>query len=171
MPDSPAPALFPVVRWSGRTVTFEPTVEPLPLSDIAAVVVFARARCGFVLADVPRWGWTTPSGRLEPGETPLQAALRETREEIGADLESPREIGRYRLTEETGRTLFVPTFAGTVRAFGAIPPSSESRGVRCAKRGELPALYGRWDALLERVFEFVEAELERSSEGNHSDGR
>lgn len=31
------------------------------------------------------WHWDIPKGSAEPGETPLQAALRETREECGLD--------------------------------------------------------------------------------------
>lgn len=34
-------------------------------------------------------------GKLEPGETPLEAALRETREEVGIDLDSARPLGTF----------------------------------------------------------------------------
>jgi 8-oxo-dGTP pyrophosphatase MutT (NUDIX family) len=34
-----------------------------------------------------------PGGRVEPGETPLEAAVRETREEIGVDLSVARWLG------------------------------------------------------------------------------
>jgi len=156
MPVSASATPFPTVRWADRAVTFEPVVEPLPLCEVGAVVVFARAACGFVLGNVPGRGWVTPSGRLEPGETPLEAAIRETREEIGATLENPREIGRYVVTPDVGRRYYVPTFIGTVRAFGAIPPDSESRGARCVPIDELPACYWHWDDLMERMFAFAE---------------
>ena len=34
-------------------------------------------------------------GKLEPGETALEAALRETREEVGIDLETAQPLGEY----------------------------------------------------------------------------
>lgn len=38
--------------------------------------------------------WALPGGRLEPGEKPAQAALREIREEIGLDLSPEAVLGR-----------------------------------------------------------------------------
>jgi 8-oxo-dGTP diphosphatase len=39
-------------------------------------------------AEPPHVGlWTFPGGRVEPGESPLEAAVRETREEVGLDVE------------------------------------------------------------------------------------
>ena len=35
------------------------------------------------------WHWDIPKGSAEPGEAPLAAALRETREECGLDFEQP----------------------------------------------------------------------------------
>jgi 8-oxo-dGTP pyrophosphatase MutT (NUDIX family) len=42
------------------------------------------------------WHWDIPKGSLEPGETPLAAALRETREECGLDFSGQRltDLGR-----------------------------------------------------------------------------
>jgi 8-oxo-dGTP diphosphatase len=151
------PSQFPSVRWNRRTVVFEPVVEPSSPLESRAVIVFARCGECFVLADIPGRGWTVPSGRIEPGETPGEAAARETWEEIGAALEDAREIGRYVLTEVTGDAFCVPVFVGTVRVFGAIPPNSESRGACCVPRAELPACYYTWDPLLERMFEYAES--------------
>jgi len=41
------------------------------------------------------WGWEVPAGRVDPGETPLQAAARETLEETGWQAGPLRQIGRY----------------------------------------------------------------------------
>ena len=38
--------------------------------------------------------WALPGGRIDPGETPEQTALREMREEIGLDLEEGAVLGR-----------------------------------------------------------------------------
>ncbi len=37
--------------------------------------------------------WALPGGRLDPGETPIEGALRETREEIGLELEHDHVLG------------------------------------------------------------------------------
>jgi 8-oxo-dGTP pyrophosphatase MutT (NUDIX family) len=145
---------FPSAQWGDLKVRFQ--AVPIPACLPATfVVVFARRGDGFVLADIPERGWITPSGRLEPGETALEAAIRETWEEIGARLEAPREIGHYTLTDPEGVTRCAVAFVGRVRLFGNIPPGSESRGARTATLEVLPSLYWRWDALLEAMFRYA----------------
>lgn len=134
---------------------FHPRSLPEGNGSPFAAVVFARYGSAFVLADIPDRGWITPSGRLEPGEMSRDAAIRETREEIGADLLDAREIGYFMLRPPEGDALFASVFVGSVTAFGQIPDGSESRGVRTASLEELPALYWRWDALLEAIFEYA----------------
>lgn len=139
----------------GVTASFDVNVgAPGDVSE--TVVVFARHTEGFVLAEIPGRGWCTPSGHIEPGETHLEAALRETREEIGAALQDARPIGRFLLTDARGRQTSAPAYAGRVEAFGHLPPGSEARGVRVAAVEELPRIYYRWDALLEKVFAYAE---------------
>lgn len=57
---------------------------PGPLS--AGVAVARRAAGGWRLLILRAYrNWDFPKGGVEPGETPLQAAIRETREESGID--------------------------------------------------------------------------------------
>ena len=147
-------AAFPTVRWDELEVTFIP--KPLQEgSEPFAVVVFAIRGGGFVLADVVGRGWITPSGRLEPGESTLQAALRETREEIGADLLKSKPCGYYEIRMAGGELQRAEAFVGAVDSFGDIPPGSESRGARLVMPEELPTLYWRWDPLLEAMFTYA----------------
>ena len=37
-----------------------------------------------------RWGWELPAGRIDPGEDPISAAVREVHEETGWRVHSPR---------------------------------------------------------------------------------
>src|SRR5437867_11822394 len=110
MADQPLTPPFPTVCWDfmDRWATFEPC-ESLPEdTNVKAVVVFAWYEGGFVLANIIGRGWCTPSGRVEPGETLLQTATRETLEETGAEIADIQMIGRYTFTPSEGETLVVP---------------------------------------------------------------
>ncbi|WP_394839410.1 NUDIX domain-containing protein [Pendulispora rubella] len=52
-----------------------------------------------------------PGGRLDPGETPLQAAVRETREEVGVAALGVREWGELRFQFTDGYKLLCHVFA------------------------------------------------------------
>ena len=54
------------------------------------------------------WHWDIPKGSAEPGETPLQAALRETREECGLDFTGQplTDLGRMRYMARKDLHLF-----------------------------------------------------------------
>jgi len=51
-----------------------------------------------------------PGGRLEPGETPLQAALRETQEEVGLIPRVPREAGQLFFQFADGHSIHCVVF-------------------------------------------------------------
>src|SRR5437660_248089 len=96
---------FPTVRWESMCceTTFEPG-NPSESWPAFACVIFVWNEGSFVLANVRGRGWVTPSGRIEPGESSLDAAVRETREEIGAELLNPRFLGVFRLKQDDGTT-------------------------------------------------------------------
>jgi 8-oxo-dGTP pyrophosphatase MutT (NUDIX family) len=75
--------------------------------------------------------WATPGGGMEPGETPLAAAIREVREELGIDvaLEGPvhRAVGIFEfegvLIENTDH-FFYGRWNGTPRLIGVTESES-----------------------------------------------
>lgn len=57
--------------------------------------------------------WSYPGGRIEPGETPEQAVVREVLEELGAELVNPRFFRAYTLTTPF-EPLQISTFTGEI---------------------------------------------------------
>src|SRR5262245_58488674 len=69
-------------------------------ADVATLGVFAaifdeRGRILCVRTNYASKGWTTPGGRVESGESPLDALTREVREEVGLDVEPGELLGVY----------------------------------------------------------------------------
>lgn len=80
-----------------RFVPVAPELRPRRHRDAARVVVTDR-RVALMLADTDpglpgtRW-WVTPGGGIDPGETPLAAAVREMAEETGLLVEPHQLLG------------------------------------------------------------------------------
>lgn len=157
------------MRWADRTATFEPSSLDACDRRDWAVVVFATCEGGYVLAHIPGRGWTVPSGRIDSGETPEQAAFRECREEIGAEITDLRLIGRFRMWMADGVELTAPTFVARAHRCGELPPDSESVGVRVVRLTEVPAMYYHWDALIEQAFRYADDCARRMAAGASGD--
>jgi len=86
------------------------------------VLVLRRAPCGHSPGS-----WETVHGHIEPGETPVQAALRELREETGLEPARLYNVSRveafYR--HQTNEIALIPVFAGVVDARAAVRHSAE----------------------------------------------
>ena len=71
--------------------------------------------------------WETVHGHIEPGETPVQAAVRELREETGVEPARLYNVSRveafYR--HQTNEIVLIPVFAGMVDARAAVRHSAE----------------------------------------------
>lgn len=78
--------------------------------------------------------WNLPGGSVEPGETPWDAAVRETREEVGLDVEVERLTGVYDRSPDGDPVL---VFACVVLA-GEPTPSAEAVRVGWFDPAELP---------------------------------
>jgi len=108
-------APIPKPRQAGRAILRDPAGRVLLIHFVLPNMTF----------------WATPGGGMEPGETPLAAALREVREELGIEvaLEGPvhKAVGIFEfegvLIENTDN-FFVGSWEGTPRLLGATETES-----------------------------------------------
>ena len=80
-------------------------------------------------------GWTTPGGRVESDESPLDALKREVLEETGLEIEPGNLIGIYSKPAENDIVL---CFRATVRRRNGWAPNDEISELRYFSAAELP---------------------------------
>lgn len=121
-----------------------PNAASVALIDRDKVLLIQRAR-------KPYFGmWSLPGGRLEPGETPEQAAAREIMEEVGLQVWRLHPIRRMFLGE--GR--FVLQVYATEAFEGEIVTSDEVSAYRWVRLHEISGMHTTPDLgeVLERAF-------------------
>jgi 8-oxo-dGTP diphosphatase len=90
--------------------------------------------------------WEFPGGKVEPGESPEEALVRELREELGIETGAVEPITRYSY-QYPGRSPILLGFF-QVKSFEGEPRNLVFEEIRWAVRGSLPA------------FDFVEGDIE-----------
>lgn len=125
---------------------------------IAAAVVVHAGRLLLIRRRIAEGSlsWTLPSGKVEPGELPQDAAVREAFEEAGVVVESVRLLGE-RLHPVSGRRMSYTAcrmLAGTAR----VASVREIAEVAWVTRAEIPVLIP--GGLFKRVQEYLEETLQ-----------
>jgi 8-oxo-dGTP diphosphatase len=92
--------------------------------------------------------WEFPGGKVEPGETPQQALVRELREELRIEAEVGTELARYEHDYPSGSRVHLLFFS--VNAFQGEPEAQVFEQIRWADLRELPEI-----DFLEGDFDFV----------------
>jgi 8-oxo-dGTP diphosphatase len=152
---------FPRGKYGRQTLEFFPAPFKAPLRAFAALV-FPWCEDRVLVCDIESRGWCIPSGRVEPGESSLDAVLREAQEEGGAQLSDVQYIGCYRISEKQNLR-WADVFAARVVELGEIGMAEESFGRRLVTLEELPAIYHLWNDLTEMVFAHSFEVVQRAS--------
>jgi len=107
-------------------------------------------------------GWGNVGGSVEPGETALEACVREAREEIGIDFDPKKltHVGTKTSPETSLRKWSIYFYAASMDESSGIKLDDESRGYGWFGREELPNgtldskedILGWWE-LAEKAFE------------------
>lgn len=99
---------------------------PLRLGKARAALVVYRLIDGrphvlLVAASKTPGRLTLPGGKIDPGETPMQAAMRETAEEAGVLTDTPSALGQYLHRKRSRRVhptdTFLARFVGTLHEY------------------------------------------------------
>jgi 8-oxo-dGTP diphosphatase len=150
---------FPSAKWDKRLLEFLPAPARPPFRPYFALM-FLWKDDEVLLAHIKDRGWCVPSGRVEPGESGMEAARREAREEAGAEVSDVRYMGCYRITES--RTVqWAELYVGRVDEVGEITACAESSECRFFGCCDLPSIYHWWNPLIEKLFAYSKEVLMR----------
>lgn len=102
---------------------------------VFAIVFDDRDRLLCVRMNYGACNWTTPGGRVESGESPLEALRREVREETGFEIEPTDLVGVYAKPFEDDTVL---CFEAQIVGRSAWSPNEEISAVRFFDSSALP---------------------------------
>lgn len=96
-------------------------IMSLPKHLVSAATIVLNDQNEILLIKGPKRGWEMPGGMVEEGESSADAAIRETKEESGIDIEITKFCGIFQDLSSSICTLFLGTPIG-----GEPTSSSES---------------------------------------------
>lgn len=147
-------------KWGQQTLNFYPAPYRAPVRAFAALL-FPWSGSKILVCDILDRGWCVPSGRVEPSESSLDAALREAREEAGAEVGDSQYIGCYRIADKT-QIRWADCYVGRVVTLGEIGKPEESRGCTLMDLAQMAEHYHLWNDLTEQVVAHSFAVLTRA---------
>jgi phosphohistidine phosphatase SixA/8-oxo-dGTP pyrophosphatase MutT (NUDIX family) len=114
--------------WSstGTVVDFErPPKESIWAAGGVVAKRNAKGKARYLIVHRPRYDdWSLPKGKLDKGETFLEAAEREVEEETGIEVHKPRPIGSVGYLTQAGNPKVVRWWLSTIKK-GAFTPNKE----------------------------------------------
>ena len=86
----------------------EQKINTIPKHIVSAATIVLNSKDEFLLIKGPKRGWEMPGGQVEEGESLTAAAIRETKEESGIDVEILKFCGIFQNVEKSiCNTLFL----------------------------------------------------------------
>ncbi len=114
--------LFLESKQDFLTSTAEPYTYHPPKHIVSAATIILNEANEILLIKGPRRGWEFPGGQVEEGESLSDAAIREAKEESGADIEIEKYCGIFQNVKGSiSNHLFLAKYVG-----GELTTSSES---------------------------------------------
>ena len=107
----------------------------MPTFGVFAFIVDEEKRVLCVRLNYAHRGWTTPGGRIEPGESVTAALKREVEEETGYTVEIGEWIGIY---EEPYQNDIVLSFEARITGRGKWSPNAEIAEIGFFSQDRLP---------------------------------
>jgi ADP-ribose pyrophosphatase YjhB (NUDIX family) len=111
----------------------------MPTLGVFAAIEDDRRRILCVRMNYANRAWTTPGGRVEPGESPLDALRREVLEEAALDVVAGELVGVYSKPHQDDVVLF---FRASVVGRNPWQPNDEISDMGYFGRDELPQPMG-----------------------------
>ncbi len=100
----------------------KPVIYTPPKHIVSAATIVINEQREILLIKGPRRGWEMPGGQVEEGESLKEAAIRETKEETGIDIDGLKFCGIFQnVSNSICNTLFLATPVG-----GEFTTSAES---------------------------------------------
>ena len=113
----------------------DPKVAAAMIVEVDGGIVLGRR------AIEPGYGlWCLPGGFVNDDEDPVDAAIRECQEEIGAAVEVTALIGVYHVAKTTASSIVGIAYRGRLADGEKLVPGSEMIEVRVFDRGSLPPI-------------------------------
>lgn len=113
-----------------------------PIVGAGAIVFDARGRLLLIeRGRAPARGlWSVPGGKVEPGESPAEAVVREVAEETGLAVRVIREVGVVHRVADTGEEFVIHDFLCELLVPGEPIAADDAAAARFVEVDELPDL-------------------------------
>ncbi|MFC4766133.1 NUDIX domain-containing protein [Effusibacillus consociatus] len=124
---------FPGAYGGQVTLSF----DPANLQPAGYVLVIPFYQGKLLLTKHRTRGWEVPGGTIEVNELPVLAAIRETFEETGGEIDAIEWIGQYVITEER-KTMIKSIYIARVARLHPLPADFETEDVRICDQSPSP---------------------------------
>ncbi|GAX89887.1 NUDIX hydrolase [Effusibacillus lacus] len=114
--------------------------DPVHRQPAGYVLVMPFYQGRLILTKHRRRGWEVPGGTVEPKEMPIQAAIRETYEETGAEIDAIEWIGQYEIVGEKPIPMIKSVYIARVARLHPLPPDFETEDVKVCEQPPDPEL-------------------------------